>query len=357
MMMPFELTPQLLSDWVQTNVFASREMAAFGFAIGFGLAIWLLLSLLKLIGAVVVRIQNRIVASALKKDDQPGYRVLIANPSGRKRRAFGRRLLTAIENHLPTFSFGAPFRLARTAALPRGLSPKTLRKARSQMHRADADMIIWGERTGKGLADFVIYGLSRGGGLRPDEARLFNVECSGNLEDWTRAKETAVVYQLAKKLQPDLSNPAGFRPEKMKTLSSALADILETDASLTPGARMLIESDFCASAVHIAEESADTELLERVISLRRNHISDPLVQDDPRRLLQARIDLGRALLAQAEKNYDAAILEEAIGHLSHAVEALRHDPAIIRAQAASDAMFKAQTMIENQQRFSLNFGS
>jgi hypothetical protein len=51
------------------------------------------------------------------------------------------------------------------------------------------------------------------------------------------------------------------------------------------------------------------------------------------------------------------VVKEAISHLAQAVEGLRGDPTIQRAQSASDALFKAQAMIESRKRFSLNFGS
>ena len=60
---------------------------------------------------------------------------------------------------------------------------------------------------------------------------------------------------------------------------------------------------------------------------------------------------------RAEKQFDQKVVQEAISHLSQAVDGLRGDPVIIRAQSASDALFKAQSMIESRKRFSLNFGS
>ena len=50
-------------------------------------------------------------------------------------------------------------------------------------------------------------------------------------------------------------------------------------------------------------------------------------------------------------------MREAIGYLSQVVEALRTDPSIMRAQAASDAMFKAQSLMETRKRFAVNFGT
>ena len=69
------------------------------------------------------------------------------------------------------------------------------------------------------------------------------------------------------------------------------------------------------------------------------------------------MDIGRALLARAAQKFESELIREAIGHLSQVVEALRGDPSIMRAQAASDAMFKAQSLLESRKRFAVNFGT
>jgi hypothetical protein len=91
--------------------------------------------------------------------------------------------------------------------------------------------------------------------------------------------------------------------------------------------------------------------------MRRGHLEAATITADTGRIIQAKLELGRALIVRAEKQFDQNVVKEAIGHLAQAVEGMRTDPAIQRAQAASDALFKAQTMIENRKRFSLNFGS
>ena len=94
-----------------------------------------------------------------------------------------------------------------------------------------------------------------------------------------------------------------------------------------------------------------------MIALRREHLTEGAVQENPERAIQARMDIGRALLARAAKKYEAELVREAIGYLSQVVEALRTDPSIMRAQAASDAMFKAQSLMETRKRFAVNFGT
>jgi hypothetical protein len=109
--------------------------------------------------------------------------------------------------------------------------------------------------------------------------------------------------------------------------------------------------------VHVAEEAGDLAGLDRVIALRREHLTEGAVQADPERAIQARMDIGRALLARASKKFEPELIREAIGYLSQVVEALRADPSIMRAQEASDAMFKAQSLLETRKRFAVNFGT
>ena len=126
--------------------------------------------------------------------------------------------------------------------------------------------------------------------------------------------------------------------------------------ALSVALRSRIEADFCASSVHVAEQSGDMEALDHVIMLRRIHLEDIKSDRDTSRAVQARMDLGRALLARATKQFDRKTVEEAISHLSKVIEALQADPTIKRAQAASDAMYKAQNLLETRKRFAVNFG-
>ena len=211
--------------------------------------------------------------------------------------------------------------------------------------------------------DVLMQALSKGGvaildrGLGVREGSGFTIALPGKFRALDGQMPRAAAYFLARELQPALANPQSFRAEKMKTLSEALAEMLEGCEALSPALRARIESDFCASGVHVAEASGDLEALERVIALRRAHLKEISSDSDPLRAIRAHMDLGRALIARAQKQYDQNTVREAMSHLSKVIEALQADPSIQRAQAASDAMHKAQNMLETRKRFAVNFGS
>lgn len=344
-------------DWVETHVLSAHDFATFGFAMALVLCLGLLYLLLSGLRNLITRLRNAGGARAFRRSKEPGYRILLARPTGPGAGRTGKWLHAALSGHLAEFNFGAPFRLASTGEISGGSDQKIIAQARRRLAAADADMLVWASRISKDDSGLVLQGLSRGGGLRPDEARPFTISLPGRRDARDGQVPNIAAYLLAKKLQPALANPQAFRPEKMKLLAESLDRMLDDSASVSQVIRSELEADFCASGVHVAEQTGDLSTLDRVIAMRRAHLGEVTNTSDSALVSQARMDLGRALLARAEKQYDLKLVQEAISHLSQVVEALRADPSIQKAQTASDAMFKAQTMIETRKRFSMNFGS
>lgn len=344
---------QELRDGLQAHVYPSSDLALFGFAMLVAIAIGgVFLFILLLLGALR-RIRNFVSLRAARRDNSVGYRVLMAGAAGSPRTS--KWLARAVSEHLSDFSFGAPLNLIKTSRIKGGLAPKSIAEARKRMVAADADMMVWANRINGRDNGLEIYGLSRGGGLRVDEVSPFTLSLPGKARDRAGRMDEVVAYLLAKKLQPAMEYPQSFRPERMKVLAERLAAILSETPDLPIGLKDHLEGDFCASSVHVAESDGDVEGLDRVIALRRTHVEEVTSASSPARVNQARMDLGRALLARAEKKFDQKAVQEAIRELSQVVEALRANPNIQQAQAASDAMFKAQTLLENRKRFALNF--
>lgn len=342
-------------SWFEAHLVGEGFLAAFGFAMLLLLAVLGLVLFLRLAAVAVRSIRNASGARAARLDKSPGYRILLARPTGSRKA--GKWLRSALESHLSEFNFGAPYRLVRTGSIRGGLDARALSRARRRMAAADADMLVWAERTGRGADGFVLHGLSRGGGLRPDEATPFTIALPGRFKALDGQMPRAAAYFLARELQPALANPQSFRAEKMKLLSEALAEMLEGCEALSPLLRSRIEADFCASGVHVAEAAGDLDALERVIALRRAHLKNISNDSDPQRAIQAHMDLGRALIARAQKQFDQDTVREAMSHLNKVIEALQADPSIQRAQAASDAMHKARNLLETRKRFAVNFGA
>ena len=343
--------------WTGAHARETRYLAALGLVLGILLAAALLVLVLRFGVRTLRRIRDAGAAGALRTDKSPGYRIVLAKPSGRARGATLKWLDAALQEHLAAFNFGAPYKIARMSVLKDGLAPKTISQARRRMAAADADLFVWAERKGRKDDGFALHGLTRGGGLSATDAKLFTVRLPARKTALEGRMPEIAAFLLAKQLQPALGNPQSFRAEKISLLAEALSGMLDHDGPVPVGVRNEIESDFCASAVHVAEEAGDLAGLDRVIALRREHLAEGAAQANPARAIQARMDIGRALLARAAKKYDAELVREAIGHLSQVVEALRADPSIMQAQAASDAMFKAQSLLETRKRFAVNFGT
>ncbi len=344
---------QRVQDGLRAHVYPSQDLALFGFAMLLAIALCGALLVFGLMFGLFRRLRDTIRLRRARRDNSVGYRVLVAGVSGSP--SASRWLARAVDGHLSDFSFGAPLNLVKTSRIKNGLAPKSIAKARKMMVVSDADMMVWANRVNGRAIGLEVYGLSRGGGLRADEAQPFTLLLPGKKKDRAERVDEIVAYLLAKKLQPALEHPQSFRPERMKVLAGRLSSILDETPDLPLGLRDHLEADFCASSVHVAEEDGDLEGLDKVISLRRAHVEAANSASNPARINQARMDLGRALLARAEKQFDQKAVQEAIRELSQVVEALRADPNIQQAQSASDAMFKAQTMLENRKRFALNF--
>ena len=166
-------------DWVETHVLGAHEFATFGFAMAVLLCLGLLYLLMSGVRALVTRLRNAAGARAFRRSKEPGYRILLARPIGPGAGRAGKWLTTALGDHLAEFNFGAPFRIAATGRIAGNSDQKILAQARRRLAAADADMLVWASRIGKGDNGLVVQGLSRGGGLRPDEARAFSIGLPG----------------------------------------------------------------------------------------------------------------------------------------------------------------------------------
>lgn len=343
--------------WLKTNVPGAEWLALFGAAVAIVAVLYAVFKLLRGVGWLGSAIANGSRAARARANKTPGFRILIARPAGSASARTAKWLGSALSRHLPVFSFGAPFSLIPMGQIRGGLGTASVARARKRMATADADLFVWASRQGKGERGLEVHGLSRGGGLSPADARLFTIALPGARKAQTEDVARLAAYLIAKHLQPALSDPQAFRVEKIRELAHELDSVLEHDLPVSLALRNEIEADFCAAGVRVAEELGELSALDKVIAMRRRHLEAATLTADTGRIIQAKLELGRALIVRAEKQFDQTVVKEAIGHLAQAVEGLRGDPTIQRAQSASDALFKAQAMIESRKRFSLNFGS
>ncbi|MBA3070544.1 MAG: hypothetical protein FP825_18960 [Hyphomonas sp.] len=343
--------------WLKTNVPGAEWLDLIGAAIVVAGLVYLVWRLFGGLRGTASAIYNASKARRAKFSKTPGFRILLARPAGAGSRRTNKWLSDALSRNLPTFAFDAPFSLVPMGQIKGGLGTDAVALARKRMATADADLFVWASRQGNGERGLEVHGLSRGGGLTPAEARLFTIALPGSRKAQTDDVARLAAYLVAKHLQPALSDPQAFRVEKIRELAGELESVLAHPLPVSSTLLGEIEADFCAAGVRVAEELGELSALDRVIAMRRGHLGAATITADTGRIIQAKLELGRALIVRAEKQFDQAVVKEAIGHLAQAVEGLRTDPTIQRAQAASDALFKAQTMIESRKRFSLNFGS
>lgn len=343
--------------WLKTHVPGAEWLALFGAAMVVLAAIVVVCRLIAGLGRLASNLSNASRAARAKASKSPGFRILMARPAGSGGGSTAKWLNAALRDNLPVFAFGAPFSIVPMGQINGGLGSASIARARKRMATADADLFVWASRQGKGDRGLELHGLSRGGGLTAADARLFTIPLPGARKAQTADVARIAAYFVAKHLQPALSDPQAFRAEKMRDLAVELDGLLDRPLPVSASLRGEMESDFCAAGVRIAEELGELSALDKVISLRRGHLEAASLAADTGRIIQAKLELGRALIVRAEKQFDQNVVKEAINHLAQAVEGLRGDPAIQRAQSASDALFKAQAMIETRKRFSLNFGS
>lgn len=343
--------------WLVGNVPHAEWLGVFGAAMALAAALFVTFRLLRGLASMAGGMLNAAKARSAKASKAPGFRILVASPAGLGAGSTGKWLGAALNTHLPVFAFGAPFSLVSMGQIKGGLGTASVAQARKRMATADADLFVWASRQGKGARGLELHGLSRGGGLSPADARLFTIALPGAPKAQTDDVGRVAAYLVAKQLQPALSDPQAFRAEKIRELADELDSVLAGNPPVSSTLLNEIEADFCAAGVRVAEELGELSALDKVIAMRRRHLDLAALTADTGRIIQAKLELGRALIVRAEKQFDQAIVKEAIGHLAQAVEGLRSDPAIQRAQSASDALFKAQAMIESRKRFALNFGS
>lgn len=344
-------------NWLVRNVPHAEWLGVFGAVVAVLGGIYLVFRALGVFRRVTSAAVNASRARRARASKTPGFRILLARPEGSAAGRHAKWLTGALSRHLPVFAFGAPFSLVPMGRIKGGLGTASVARARKRMQTADADLFVWASRHGSGERGLELHGLSRGGGLTAAEARLFTIALPGARKAQTEDVARLAAYLIAKHLQPALSDPQAFRAEKIRDLANELDSVLAHDLPVSAALRSEIEADFCAAGVRVAEELGELSALDKVIGMRRRHLEAASMAADTGRIIQAKLELGRALIVRAEKQFDQNVVKEAIGHLAQAVEGLRADPTIQRAQSASDALFKAQAMIESRKRFSLNFGS
>lgn len=351
-----------IAAWLEQHVLVSTSLAVVGAAAIFAVAGLILIYLMRALSAIFGSSDKASNRKIRKAGQEPGYRILIGDVDGPQGHSARSMIEKAFTEHCGSFSFGAQFMLFRVASPGGRPEGEALVRARKRLERTGADMLIWGARLGDDEDGLRLFGISRGGNLTPQQARPFAIALPGRQRQYEDVHARAVAYLLAKRLQPALSRPEAFREEKIAELGATLDEILDGLAvegvmPISEPVRREIETDFSAITLHLSDSQPRREWLEKLITRRRATLETLKGQIDTEAQIDARLDLGRALIKRAETTFDPVALREASVNLNAAIDALRQHDVIRKAQNATDALSRAQSLVETRRRFAVNFSA
>ncbi len=301
--------------------------------------------------ALATRTVQTLLASRKRRSTQ-GFGIAVAPIVGPKGGGQTKAIIDALEAHLGLFVFGTPVEIVRAPRM-RAKGAKGLRAAAiTYLEKSSTDLVLWGLRQSGKSEPSSVEILSCGGSLAPVDAMhlegFFPEITPANAD--TTSRVTA--YLVARALQPGLADGSAYKAEKLAPVADLLLECLDNQDALPERTALTLETDYASMALHIGGEAH----LKRVADLRRKRLSSE-TQLVPAHALQARIDLGRALLGLSEIHFDPVRVREAMDHLKVAVELLKADPVLQLAQATNLAVQKGQTMLGNRKRFSVTSGS
>ena len=346
--MPAQLSSLIV--WFTTTISGSLIWGAIGFAAAVLFAIYLLYQVIR-IGRRVSQSLSTALASRKRRSTQ-GFGIAISPIAGPKGGAQTKAIISALQAHLDQFTFGSPFEIVRAPRL-RAKGAKGLRAAAiTWLEKSSTDLVLWGHRAGGKTEPNQVEVLSLGGSLPPSEA----MHSEGFLPEITKTNQEttarATAYLIARALQPGLADGTAYKAEKLAPVAAVLLLCLDARSDLPERTQQTLETDYCSMALALNTE----EHLARVIEFRRRRLSSEEALA-PAFEVQARIDLGRALLQVSQNNFDPVRVREAMDHLKVAVERLKSDPILRLAQATNQAVQQGQAMLSNRKRFSVTGGS
>lgn len=345
------LLEQLGKAWsqVEAAIVASPELAGVGLALALGAGaavLFLVLAAVVRLGAAARRVA---LASAVKRDNEIGARILIVAGNGGKQKAIAALMRRAVDDHLRDYMFGGPFRVI---AYPGGLEGDD--RADKLMKRTEADLILWAEspRSVKGgVARILSRPTNAFEAPRPPWTLVMPRERAA----WTPALYRAMAYAAAKAFRPALGRPQDFRAERLQPVVESLLSILAQKPKADPRLLAELVDDASSGALQLAF-AGDETWLDRSVDIARATLAEINRAAAPDRWIAANITLGRALRLKAERRFDPVLLREGMSYLTEALEALRSEPRFKLAESAAQAIGEAQKLLGTRRKFSISGG-
>ena len=321
--------------------------------IGLILAIGAVFALVVLGLAALVRfafsMRRAALASAVKRDDDVGARILVVSGGAGRRSAISAFLRKAVDEHLKAYMFGGPFRVI---AYPGSLEGDE--RAHQLMKRTDADLILWAEDP-RGQKGGLARILARPSNTFESARQPVTFAMPKDKAEGSEALNRAMAYAAAKQFRPALGRPQDFRPERLQPVVESLISILDQKPKADPALLAEMVDDASAGALQLAF-AGDDSWVDRAVDIARSTLADINRSAAPDRWIAANITLGRALRLKAEKRFDPVMLREGIAHLTEALEALRSEPRLKLAESAAQAIGEAQKLLGTRRKFSISGG-
>jgi hypothetical protein len=333
---------------VEGGLVGTPQLAGIGLILFIGVLFALAVLGLAALIRLALGLRRTALASAVKRDNERGARILVVRGGAGRRSSISSFLRTAVETHLKDYMFGGPFRVI---TYPGSLDGDA--RAHQLMKRTDADLILWAEapRGTKGFARI----LARPSNAFEAARTPVTFAMPKDKPEWDAALTRAMAYAAAKQFRPALGRPQDFRAERLQPVVESLLSILSAKPKADPALLAEMVDDASAGALQLAFAGDDT-WIDRAVEIARSTLADINRSAAPDRWIAANITLGRALRLKAEKRFDPVMLREGIAHLTEALEALRSEPRLKLAESAAQAIGEAQKLLGTRRKFSISGG-
>ncbi len=333
---------------VEGGLVGTPQLAGIGLILAIGAVFAVVVLGIAALVRLVFSARRAALASAVRRDNEVGARILIVRGGAGRRQAVSAFLRKAIDGHLKDYMFGGPFRVIN---YPGGLEGDD--RAHQLMKRTDADLILWAEdpRGAKGIARI----LARPSNTFEQQRPPVSFAMPRDKSEWNEALNRAMAYAAAKQFRPALGRPQDFRPERLQPVVESLLSILDKKPKADQALLAEMVDDASAGALQLAFAGDDT-WIDRSVDIARSTLTEINRSAAPDRWIAANITLGRALRLKAEKRFDPVMLREGIGYLTEALEALRSEPRLKLAESAAQAIGEAQKLLGTRRKFSISGG-
>jgi len=333
---------------VEGALVGTPQLAGIGLILLIGAAFALVVLGVAALVRLALGLRRTALASAVKRDNEVGARILVVRGGAGRRSAISAFLRKAVETHLKDYMFGGPFRVI---TYPGNLEGDE--RAHKLMNRTEADLILWAEapKGSRGVARM----LARPSNTFDPPRQPITLAMPKEKAAWNEPLARALAYAAAKQYRPALGRPQDFRAERLQPVVESVLSILQQKPKADPALLAEMVDDSSAGALQLAFSGNDA-WIDRSVDIARSTLGEINRSAAPDRWIAANITLGRALRLKAEKRFDPVILREGIAYLTEALEALRSEPRLKLAESAAQAIGEAQKLLGARRKFSISGG-